>query len=256
MGEAQFDQGFELLVGNLPRVQHRHRQFAGEVGGGLVHGGRAQHDHIRAVLFDCAQGLGLQFGEDDFLLAFEQFGDIGPRVDRADRSAAMFPAVLAEHLLVEREPLRPHGDHAEALAQHHSGSKARLARADHGDIERRAQRPQTAIADRIDQHAGVTLVLGGDAGLEHRPVHQQRIVIGIAQRRAPAHRFERRGKTGAHEPFGQLLRAIGDAGFIHCNRYDDLDAVHGEHPRCHMADCHCANDYCIQNAPVKCFAQM
>jgi hypothetical protein len=36
---------------------------------GLVHGGRAQHDDIGAVLFDGLEALRLQFLEDDLFLA-------------------------------------------------------------------------------------------------------------------------------------------------------------------------------------------
>ena len=54
---------------------------------------------------------------------------------------------------------------ARSNAQHHCHGETRFARADNGDIQRRTQRTQPAIADSVDQHTGIAIFLGGDARL-------------------------------------------------------------------------------------------
>src|SRR5690606_1024693 len=72
VAQAKVEQHFALLVGDHTGIEHRHRQVGRQVGMGLVHGGGAEDDDVRAVFFDGAFGLFQQLGEHHFFLALQQ----------------------------------------------------------------------------------------------------------------------------------------------------------------------------------------
>ena len=98
-----------------PGIDHRHRQVLREVSVRLVHRGRAEADDVGTVL-DTLQARLDEFGEDDVLLAAEEIVEIWRCVDRADRGALVYEAVLLELLLVEGDPAVPLGQDRELVA--------------------------------------------------------------------------------------------------------------------------------------------
>ena len=110
MGQAKPQHRFGQLVGQRAGVDHRNRQALSQVTMRLVHGGRAQQDHLGAVFRNTGTGAVEQQWEDLDLLAAQQGLVVRGHINRADRGTVMLKSQFLEVLVIEMPPVWPHGD--------------------------------------------------------------------------------------------------------------------------------------------------
>jgi hypothetical protein len=145
-------------------------------------------------------------------------------IERSEAQRAS--SLYSLRILVYRwKPLVPHGDHRELVPQHAGGVQGGLAGTEYRDGEPRSQGVQPGVAHGVDADGVVALLLGLEPHFEYAHVHQQRVVVAVAQGGAPLHGHELDIVAVAYALGGELRSAVGHAGLVHRDGYDDLDAL-------------------------------
>ena len=193
---------------------------------GLVHGGRAQDQHLGAINLDRQPGRGFEQWKHRVFLARQQALVVGRHLNRPHRGALVVQAQLIQRLLVQRLPAAGHRQDGKPVAQHQRGQHGHLAGAEHRDVQHAAQSRHARVAHGIDANRGVALVLRAATGLKDGGVSQHKIMVaGVVDRSgldAAVVKLQFRAELQA----GQLLLAQQQVVSRHGKRDDDQYFFH------------------------------
>ena len=129
-GKHQLDQ----LVGQRPRVDHRHRQPVAEIRVGLVHRRRSETDHVSASLDEPRPGVE-HLWEDLFAFVTNQPAEVGLGVEVLHPGAVLGQLPVGQGLAHPGEGRAPLGDHPERTAKRESKQQGSPPGSDDGDIQ-------------------------------------------------------------------------------------------------------------------------
>ena len=183
MRVAQGQHGFSDLVAQGARVDDRHRQACLQVSVRLVHGGRAQNDHVRTIDLNGLHGGCLQQGKDLFFLARQQGLVVGADLNGPHRRAFVMHAQLIQRFFIQGLPAAGHGQDGKAIAQHERGQHGHLARPEHRDVKHRTQSRHARVTHGVDADRSKTFLLRAATGFKNRGIGQHKVMVaGVVHR--------------------------------------------------------------------------